>query len=173
MRIIKNKEHLFEVWRQEQERFRQLFGGLSETELAQEIVTSGCGHSIGQHITCMLVWMETAVEHFAAKKNNLPGPEIDEELVFTNRRMKPHTGKPYTEIWQLLASVEEQYRAIIRDWDKAELFSNKELWNYLVWTSFGHYDEHSTELEWQLAGKTDRPEDIIWTNPFLGKTPQD
>ena len=162
LETIKDKKHLFQVWEREKTRFEKLFGNLSNDWLEKKIVTSDCGHTFGQHIACMLGWMETALTYFHSRKRNRKTLEITDVVKFTNELLKKYKSDSYLVIWKKLKATDAKFRKIIVDWDEKELFNDKDLWEWLVWSSFGHYDEHSTELEDQLADKTSVSKDKEW-----------
>lgn len=162
--VIKDKAHLFLVWEREQKRFKKLFSKLSENELAKKAITSGCGHKIGDHIPCMLIWMEDAIKYFENKKNNKPEVKIGSIVEHTTKRLKEYGTKPYNETWKKLEEIEKKYKEVIKDWDENKLFQDKDMWEWLSWSTFGHYDEHSTELEDQLAGKTSISAEKEWVS---------
>lgn len=167
--VIRDKPHAFEVWDREKARFVSLFGSLSPKQLEQQAVTSGCGHTVGQHIACVLVWMEESLSYLRRSKEDPGAPELEIESVvdYTNKLLEEYRGATYSTIWNSLGSVEDQYKRHIAQWDEEMLFGNEDLWEWFVWSTFGHYDEHSTELEWQLAGSVDVPPDKEWTNGYL------
>ncbi len=171
--VIRDKAEFLAVWEREAARFRQLYQSLPAEKLKQKVPTSNCGHTYGQHIPCMLVWMKWALEFFRARLNKKPQPFRDYEvsmLEFTNRELAHYEQVPYSEVWKRLDAVEAKFREVVGELDIEELFSDEgHAWDHLVWSTFGHYDEHSTELEWERSGRTDLAPDKEWLNPLQSR----
>lgn len=154
---LESIKDVFKYWVIEKKRFIDLFSNLSEPELNKKCETSTCGHSFGDHITCLLIWMEGSVRFFKALK---AGRNIDFHdtkipmLTWTNQKIKAYRNWACNDIWEKLEKIDSQLQGIIKDLDQDLIFEDKNLvWTWLVWTTFGHYDVHSTELEYQRDKK--------------------
>ncbi|MEE8436701.1 MAG: hypothetical protein V3S22_00020 [Candidatus Neomarinimicrobiota bacterium] len=148
---------VFKFWKIEKKRFIDLFSILDESELSKKCETSTCGHTFGEHITCLLIWMEGSLRFFKAlkegRKIDFYDPKIP-MLTWTNQKIEAYRFWAYKDIWEKLEKIDLQLQEIINDIGQDLIFQDKKMvWTWLVWTTFGHYDVHSTELEYQLKNK--------------------
>lgn len=80
---------------------------------------------------------------------------LDSELDFTNRLIQKHSDPKLAVVWRNLEVVEREFMELVNSFPIEDLFLNKDdpAWNRFIWSTFGHYAEHSDELEWQLGGR--------------------
>jgi len=140
-------------WQIEKKRFFKLFKNLDKINLEKKCLTSTCGHSFGDHIICLLIWMEGSVNYFQALKEGRAVDFYDPEipmLTWTNQQIDLYKKNSYKHIWDKLEKADLELQHIIKNLDEKLIFNDKNnVWTWFVWTTFGHYDVHSTELEYQ------------------------
>lgn len=154
---IYSKEKVFDIWSQEKKRFFQLFKNIDNETYHEKCRTSSCGHTFGEHIFCLLVWMEAAVKFFQSILDGQPKDIRDFDLTmleWTNREIDRVRSIKLIDIWDKLEREDLMLQSIIKSLDDKFIFTERNNeWTWLVWTTFGHYDVHSTELEFQKTGK--------------------
>lgn len=172
---IADRDELFERWEAEAARFRHYYRHLTPKQRAAPVIASPCGHAHGEHVPCMIVWIEAALQFFEARLdgNNVsfregsPGVSM---LDFTNQSIENLADLSWDDLWNRLETSDMELRDVVEQLPDSEIFTNRDrIWEHLVWSAFGHYGEHSDEWEWEQAGKPGYPPDHEYTSPLLEK----
>ncbi len=170
--LVSSHKEIVTKWEQEKTRFFRLFKPLDDVEYHSTCLTSTCRHTFGEHIHCMIIWMEAAKTFFNAVKN---GKDINIRpmdvpmLQWTNDEIDKIRHLSTSQLWGRLEKLDTQTVDIVKRISPNELFTEHNLrWTWLVWTTFGHYDLHSTELEFQREGKIQTGLEKQWIFPEKG-----
>lgn len=172
---IADRAELFDRWEAEAARFRRYYRHLTPEQRAAPVLASPCGHAHGEHVPCMIVWIEAALRFFAARLQGSRIPFREEPsgmsmLDFTNQRIASLDGLNWEDLWKRLETSDMRLRDIVKQLPDSEVFTNRDrIWEHLVWSAFGHYGEHSDEWEWEQAGKPGYPPDHEYSSPLLEK----
>ena len=164
---INGKREIFCFWKDEGDAFRDLFGGLSENELSEIAITSGCGHTLGDHIKCVLAWMSAGLSFFESRENGMffAGTKGETVVQKTDNLLKLYENISYSDAWKQIRETEKRYRSLIKRLNERAIFQDEYVWEWFVWTTFGHYREHCDEIILQFLTSTKIPDDVIWLPP--------
>src|SRR4029079_14128983 len=131
-------------------------------------MTSPCQRTLKDYVACMLIWVETGYRFFHATKYGSTFETIPASIIteYTTEQLKKYASTSIARLWDLLHEKEAAYKRLLRDWEEEDLFSNPELWYWYTWTTFGHYSEHSLQIEHHFLGRTEKPLVEKWYNPW-------
>lgn len=168
-RYVFSKKQSLELWTAESKRFKTIYDYIPEYELWKVCNTSPFRRRVRDYVPCMIIWLKAGQKYFESisdRHSDQKPFDINDVTEYTNTELKnyPHTIK---ELWNILEESEESYRNSLARVNERTLLLVRSNWHWFVWTTFGHYSEHSLQLEHHCLGKTEKPPDDVWLNPLL------
>jgi len=162
MRYIFNKKHVFQTWEIEARRFKNLYRVIPHENLQDVVQTSTLNRIVLDYPPCMLIWMEAALQYFRHEQIN-----IADVTIYTNQQLPRLKNMPLEKIWDELERKETELKQLLKKYTSEELLSDSRNWHWLVWCTFGHYDEHVRQLEWHFVDKKEKPPEEKWLNVYI------
>mgnify|MGYP001570517320 FL=1 len=166
VRYIMNIDHLMKVWELERDRFELLYNYIPREGLNDVVKTSPLRRRVGEYMPCMLIWLEAGLEYFDGKIGDWEEQDV---TTFTNNKLRVYETVPCAVVWGRLREVDRALRKKLKRIGETEVFSDPCAWSWAIWCGPGHYEEHSSQLEAHFAGKTSKPEEVVWCNQYTKK----